>query len=167
MATEIRGLEAIMTAFEEMPTRAQNKVLRFAMRQGINLMRDEARALAPSLTGNLKKAIASAQSRSNDRNIMKFKVKIKSRPYVSNGEKKNPAEYAIPLEMGHIVVGKGGGLKGGRASRKKQREDMKASGVRFVAPKAFMRPAFDSKNEAAFELCVQAFRDKIGELVIA
>lgn len=167
MATEIRGLETIMTAFEEMPTRVQTKVLRFAMRKGINLMRDEARALVHSLTGNLKKAIVSAQSRSNDRNIMKFKVKIKSRPYILNGEKKNPAAYAIPLEMGHIVVGKGGRLKGGRASRKKQREDMKASGVRFVAPEPFMRPAFDSKNEAAFELCVEEFKNKIGELVIA
>lgn len=164
MSTQIKGIEEVFQKFEEIPTKVQNKILRTAMRQGANIMRDEARALVPSDTGNLKKAITSGQSRSKDRNVMVFKVKIKSRPYEKDGVKKNPIHYAIPLEMGHLVVGKGGSIRGSRASRKNQRENMKKSGVSFVAPRPFMRPAFDSKNEAAFEICVQTFRDKIGEL---
>lgn len=165
MANEIRGLEEVTQAFEEMTTRVQNKVLRYALRKGANLMRDEARALAPNDTGNLKKAIISAASRSSDRNIIMYKVKIKSRPYMKDGVKKDPAVYATPLEMGHLVVGRGKGLKGGKNSKAKQRADMKGSGVKFVPPKPFLRPAFDAKNEAAFEAVVEEFKNKIGELI--
>ena len=65
--------KALIKALNQFPIRIQKNVMVGAIRAGSNVVRDEARRLAPADTGNLKKSIATIR-RKGDRNTVQFSV---------------------------------------------------------------------------------------------
>ena len=65
--------KALIKALNQFPVRIQKNVMVGAIRAGSNVVRDEARRLAPIDTGNLKKSIATIR-RKGDRNTVQFSV---------------------------------------------------------------------------------------------
>ena len=55
--TEIKGLKEIINKLNALPEKLENKVVRKAMRKGINEIRDSARSKVAVDTENLKKSI--------------------------------------------------------------------------------------------------------------
>lgn len=84
--------KALIKTLNQLPIRIQKNVMIGAIRAGSNVVRDEARRLAPIDTGNLKKSIATIR-RKGDKNTIQFSVTP------SKGGKNN-GWYAHFLEFG-------------------------------------------------------------------
>lgn len=65
--------EDLLKALKTLPINIQKNVMVGAIRAGSNIVRDEARRLAPIDTGNLKKSIATIR-RKGDKNTVQFSV---------------------------------------------------------------------------------------------
>lgn len=65
--------KALIKALNQFPKNIQKNVMVGAIRAGSNIVRDEARRLAPIDTGNLKKSIATIR-RKGDKNTVQFSV---------------------------------------------------------------------------------------------
>lgn len=74
-AVEITGLKELDRALQELAWPAARRALRKGMRQGANVIRDEARAKAPLDTGLLKRQIRTRE-RSEQEGNMRFAVEI-------------------------------------------------------------------------------------------
>jgi HK97 gp10 family phage protein len=66
--------KALLKALHQFPINIQKNVLRGAVRAGAKPIVDEARALVPKDTGNLKKSIGIVSRKSKDRSKVKFSV---------------------------------------------------------------------------------------------
>lgn len=75
LSVEITGLKELDQALQELAWPAARRALRKGMRQGANVVRDEARAKAPVDSGNLKRLIRTRE-RSEDQGNMRFAVEI-------------------------------------------------------------------------------------------
>lgn len=85
-------IKALLKTLNTLPQNIQKNVMVGAIRAGANVVRDEARRLAPIDTGNLRKSIASIK-RKGDKNTIQFSVTP------SRGGKNN-GWYAHFLEFG-------------------------------------------------------------------
>ena len=125
----ITGLKELQKALAELPQGIARNVLRGAVNAGATVIKTEAKARAPALTGVLKRALYQKQIR----------------------EKSN-------LLLQTFFVG----VRQGKSSKKTKKGVIDAFYARFVEfgtskmpARPFMRPAFESKKEAA----VQAIKD--------
>lgn len=84
--------KALLKTLNTLPQNIQKNVMVGAVRAGANVVRDEARRLAPIDTGNLKKSLVSIRRR-GDKNTIQFSVTP------SKGGKNN-GWYAHFLEFG-------------------------------------------------------------------
>lgn len=75
LSVEIVGLKELDRALQELAWPAARRALRKGMRQGANVVRDEARAKAPVRTGNLKRKIRTRE-RSEEAGNMRFAVEV-------------------------------------------------------------------------------------------
>jgi HK97 gp10 family phage protein len=138
----ITGGKELADLLSKMPVRAANNVMRGALYAGAVVIRDEARRLAPvghpplpkgESPATLRKGIIASRGRGT-RDTLVAKVHLSK-----------DAWYGRLVEFGHRIAA-GGNLRWGRSRRwGRQRGHV----VGAVAPHPFMRPAFDSKRDAA------------------
>lgn len=74
---KITGGKELHALLQQLPVQVETKILRNALARGVNIIRDEARRLAPSETGKLRRAIKTTRDtdRKSGRVIAKVKVK--------------------------------------------------------------------------------------------
>lgn len=72
---QITGLKELDRALQELAWPAARRALRKGMRQGANVVRDEARAKAPIDSGNLKRRIRTRE-RSEEAGNMRFDIEV-------------------------------------------------------------------------------------------
>jgi len=119
------GEKALQRKLAALGRTGANKVLRKALRAGAKVIRTEAQANAPVLTGDLRANI-------RVRAMKRRKQGVGVRVVVGDGWYQGDQFYGAFLEFGHRVGSRRLG-------------DARAT----VEPKPFMRPAFDQKKDAA------------------
>lgn len=146
---EIKGLAELHKTLQELPATIERNVLRGGLRAAGNVVRDEAKRLAPpDQTGDLRKSIRVSMRVRSKAGWVNANVKA--------GDKK--AWYARLVELGtarHWI-------------RPKSKKSLFFAGLAREAvdhpgakPKPFMRPAFDTKAQAAIEAMAEYIRQRL------
>lgn len=155
----IGGLDEIRATLKRLPIETQTKVLAVAVKRAAKPLVDAAKALAPSVTGALRQSIIAIVKKSKRGGS--YAAVGPARGYYKSGAKlgkgadrrgsNSPAHYAYLVEFGHQV-----GTRKTKAARKsKGRASPLASGGKFIAPRAFMRPALlATQSEIASEMAL-------------
>lgn len=144
---QIKGGKELDAFLAQFPLKVQRQVLRNALRRGANVIRDEARLLAPKKTGKMAKSIKTDTRTENGLPVARVRLKGKG------------AYRGVFMEYGvapHIISAEGNLSASAMNRRNKKREALKIGEVYVgkvqhpgVAPRPFMRPALDNKaNEA-------------------
>ena len=184
---EFTGLQDLLSDLRELPRAIQERVLKGALATGAKVIRDEARRLAPVYTefntatgeykpisdkhppaGTLKKAIyytrlVSACTPTTEVWLVSVHKGKKFRA-VSRGSGKgrytenHDAFYASWVEYGHYT--RTPGMTSQQHRKARGGVDIYL-GSRWIPPQPFMRPAFDTKKEAAFQAMREYLLDNL------
>jgi len=92
MPMKIEGLDVLERRLKELDRRTTGNVLRVSLREGMNIIKKEAKTRVSVRTGKLKKRIA-----------VKVTLKARGDCYAKLGFGKDAA-YGIPVELGHSGV---------------------------------------------------------------
>ena len=146
-SVQIKGLKELGEALQTLPVKLERNVMRSAMRAGMKIIMDEARANVPARTGALRDSFKISTR------VTRGTVTAK----VSVGDRK--AFYGRFVEFGtaaHVI----------RAKNRGQLLFFAGGFYRSVnhpgaTPRPFMRPAFDSKHPQA----LQAFANKVRDVL--
>lgn len=167
---EVQGLKELFDTLQQLPIKLEKNVMRGAIRAGAKVVADEARRRAPVLQdpdprrvfGALAKSVR-VMSTGISGGMVKGGVVAGGATTVGRGKSKEAADayYAMWVEYGHFYRGKGQALKGGTASKRAQRRALATSGGVFVPAHPFMRPAIDSKINAAIDATAQYISDRV------
>lgn len=144
----ITGGQELADLLSALPARMANNVMRNALYAGAAVIRDEARRLAPLGHPPLPKGESPATLR---RGIVATRARGSRDTLAAKVHLTKDAWYGRLVEFGHRIAA-GGSLRWGR---KRGRQ------VGAVAPHPFMRPAFDSKRQAAVDAIAEYAREKI------
>lgn len=144
------GLEGVVSTFKNLPLRLQRNVMRGALRAGANVIAEDARLRVPVRSGQLKASIRVASNFVNG--VSMATVKAGSRYKVfsigKSGRKTKRAYKTI-----------------GPSGKAQYHSAYYAHWVEFGTSKmparAFMRPSFESKKEAAVEAVAQYIRERL------
>ena len=179
VAASITGLEGLMAELRALPALMQQRVIRGAVGTGANIIKREAVVLAPEWTGpvskghpppgTLKRAIYAARlmdkcTSTTEVWIVGVRSGKAARHYGTKNSKAGPTQgknldayYGRWVEYGHHV----------RASKSDKKNlhsgAVLKTGAYSVAPKPYMRPAFETKKNEA----VQAMQDYINRHLVA
>lgn len=164
---ELKGFEGLRDGLRELPDDISRNALRAACGAGAAVVRTEARLLAPrGATGTLKRSIYSKQIRElSGYGRQTFYVGARQgKQYQKRGKKQLSADafYARFIEFGHFTRPAGGGrLARGRGRTEKLQAQLAAGQVHWVPPQPFLRPAFESKKEAATGAMAVKLRERL------
>lgn len=176
---DVKGIQELQLALLELPKKIAKNALRGAVYAGARIIAQEAKLKAPVYTGSvaqghpppgtLKRSIITKQipEKSNAFNQTFYVTVRKGKKYQKQGKKGNlsqDAYYANWVEFGHHYAPRG---KHGYGSRKQAMQAVRSgqamiSGSYYMAPKPFMRPAFDSKANEATE----AIKERLAQRII-
>lgn len=161
----VTGMNELRAAFEQMPARLVKGSVRVGLRKGANLVRNQARqnfnsAGGPNeLTGALKASIRVTARRGSPTRVV-FNVVAGA---LSAAQKKkfgaDSAYYALWVEQGHINRKLGQALRGGKARLSAAR----AASTSNTPAHPFMRPAIESKAQAAIDLMIDTIRSNLAQ----
>lgn len=169
----VQGLSELKERLQALPKNISRNVLRGSVAAGAAVIRDEARAQAPAYTGEvsaghpppgtLKRSIIIKQIREKSGpQLQTFYVAVRrGKKYGKQGKKGNLSQdafYASWVEFGHWV-NTGKALGGGRLRDLKRQVAIAGGMSKFVPARPFMRPAFESKKEAALQ-AIKAYLEK-------
>lgn len=133
---KVEGLAELQRRMHELPQKLARSGLRSATNAGIQVIKKEAQAMAPEDTGRLKKAIFVKRSKS---------------------------ESSMTKEVFMVAV------RVGRKAQQKAQDAyywfMQEFGTQKQAAQPFMRPAFESKKQEAFEKFREKLRERLRALV--
>ncbi len=168
--TTIIGLSGVHATLAGVPDKLAKNALRAGLRQAANLIRDAARANfntggGPNdITGALKASIRTVSLKGSPTRIA-FGVAAGA---LTNAQKKkfgiDSTYYAVMVEYGHLMRGKGDALKGGTRSKMAQRFALGKVGAASVAPRPFMRPALEKNAQAAIDMVAATVADKLSDV---
>ncbi|QZP08197.1 HK97-gp10 family putative phage morphogenesis protein [Caenibius sp. WL] len=145
MSIRIKNMDALSRALQQFPLRVQQNAAKRAVRQGVNVLRDEARQTVRRHSGKLAASI---------------KTTVSTRGNVTIGRVRLKGEHAFIgrfIEYGVTAHFIRAGAKKGEQVHSGSGDAMKIGGE-FVtgtilhpgfAPRPFMRPALDSKGSEA------------------
>lgn len=138
-----RELDAML---QSLPVKVERNILRAALRAGAAVFREEAKAKAPVDSGALRRSIKVSTNSKKGRVTAKLKVGGKLAPHA------HLVEYGTKPHT--ITAKQGGGLTvGGNVV-----SSVDHPGAR---PRAFMRPAFDTKPPAAIAAVASKIRERL------
>jgi len=150
-SVKVDGMEELLKKLNALPDKVQNSILTGAIRAGAKLVADEARSLAPSDSGILKKSIGVKKKRSKMKTILWFVVApISTRIWtLQDRHGKKHYNYGRIVEQGKTDWQ----IEHGTASYE-------------ATP--YMRPAFERKGEEAIDATrkymAKRFDKEMGEL---
>lgn len=163
--TTIQGLGDLKANLQSLPDKLMKRVLTSALRQGANVIKDEAKALCPVETGALRASIR-VTARRGTATLVHFNVVAGG---LSSAQQKKfgieTAFYAVMVEEGHLIRGKGQALKGGTRSKSLQRAILVEHGAASVPAHPFMRPALENKAQDAITEIADEVSSRMQELV--
>lgn len=138
--TRFKGGKELQDALNQLPAKIERNVMRSALRQGANVIRNQARQNVPVEDGDLKKSIkVSTRARGG-----------KTTATLRAGDKR--AFYAHMIEFG---VAPHGVKKGAKRKSGKYQDGKKHPGF---SAKPFMRPAVDDKADEAVQAVANQVR---------
>ncbi len=133
----ITGIDDVVRALDELKESTQRRLTRAAARKAMRPVVPDARRGVPRDTGTLRQSIGiKAPRRSKKGDIVVSVGPRRGFAYEVKGEKRDPFQYGIPVEYGHVT--RGGG---------------------FVPPAGFLRAAFHRHRNAI----VDRFAGALGE----
>lgn len=136
----ISGMAELARKLEGMAANVQRNTLRKAVSSGAAIIRNEAKALAPVDTGEMRRDIQMKRERTPDSQIATYAV------YVRSGKKSRLAGRARNVERDSFYW------------------RFVEFGTSKMAAQPFMRPAFNAKKEEAAEQIKATLAAKIAEL---
>ncbi|WP_295991571.1 hypothetical protein [Rugamonas sp.] len=153
---KLDGLNEVIGRLNALPERLVIGSLRSGLRQGANLIRDQARANfegagGPNeLTGALKASIRTTSRRGSPTRVVFNVVAGSLTAKQSDKFGAQSAFYALWVEQGHINRKLGEALKGGRRSRAAQR----AASTSNTPAYPYMAPALRERAQDAIDMVV-------------
>lgn len=118
MSAEVRGLEELIKKLNDLPKKLENRVIRAAVRQGANIIKEKAQSYVPENTGALKKSIKVSGAKAKP-GVISFKIRPTNNTkkgisvfygrFIENGTSKMVAKpFMRPAfdEAGDEVIGK-------------------------------------------------------------
>lgn len=158
MSIHIKNMDALTRALMQFPLRVQQNAAKRAMRQGANVIRDEARLKAPKKSGKLAASIKTSVNTSGNLTVAKVRLRG-DHAYLGRF-----IEYGVAA---HFISA--GAKKGDTISTRggKGRKTMKIGGDYVTgtilhpgfSPRPFMRPALDAKRSDATDAVRQVLSD--------
>jgi HK97 gp10 family phage protein len=164
---KIEGLADLRMRMEGVSDKLVKNVLRSGLRQGANVVRNQARAnfdgaVGPSeITGALKASIRVTQRRGTPTRVV---FNVVAGDLTSAQRKKfgtDAAFYALWVEKGHINRKAGQALRGSKAAI----TAIRAASTNNTPAHPFMRPAIQAKAQEAVDVMVQAIGARLPEVV--
>jgi len=172
VSVQITGMADLLRDLNELPTVIQKKIMLGATATACSVIRKEAVRLAPQYTrdiqqghpppGTLKKAIYQARIASKCTPTVEYWiVDVRSGRKARNSKRGKgsvnlDAYYAYFVEHGHFVRQSKGLTKGQKKART-------VSGkVKYIPPRPFMRPAFETKKAEAQKAFMDYLQEHIG-----
>lgn len=134
---DVTGLSELRGRFSELPNRLMKNVLKSSLRQAANVVKDEAKSRVPVSSGALKSSIRVISRRGSPTSVLMSVVAgdLTGKQQSKFGQKS--AFYALFVEKGSVNM----------------------------AAHPFMKPAIESKAQAAIDVMVQAIGDKLADQV--
>lgn len=145
MKLEVEGVETIVAALRDMRHDLARRHLAAAVRAGAEVIREEAQRRAPVDTGALRDDIKTRRVMNPVDAPVEYRVANSKETF-----------YARFVEFGHAKV-KPGQYREYRATLRAKREW--AGG--YVAPRPFMRPAFDTKRDEAQRVIARELKRRL------
>ena len=142
---EVEGVETIAAALRDMRHDLARRHLAAAVRTGAEVIREEAQRRAPVRTGALRDDIKTRRVANPTDAPVEYRV--------ANGPE---TFYARFVEFGHAKVARGQYRQYRATLRARQ-----AWQGGYVAPRPFMRPAFDTKREEAQRVIVRELKRRL------
>lgn len=159
----VSGMAELRRAFEQLPAKLVKNSIRTGLRKGANLVKQQAQAnfnagQGPSdLSTALRKSIRVAARRGTATRVV-FNVVAGE---LTSAQKKKFGEesafYALMVERGHINRKLGQALRGSKSGVKAARNASTSN----TPAHPFMRPAIDSKAQAAIDLMIATIRTNL------
>lgn len=137
------GDKALARMFKRMPLKVQRNVTRRAVRRGANIIKAEARRLAPKRTGLMARSIVVKGSRSRSPFVVRMKVTTRAGLY------KGKAYYAAFQEFGW------------RTGKRRPKSGDRRIARREIPGRHFMEHAADSKWRETAETIMREWRVEI------
>ena len=171
---EVKGLRELGNILRELPKNIGRNVLRSAVSSGAAVIRDEAKHRAPVDTGEMQKDIMIKRSRDCTDQKAIYAVYVRSGKKSRLAGKKRGVDrdsfYWRFIEFGHFSRPPDGGnllrhTDRGDVNNSALASQVQTGAVRWIAAKPFMRPAFETKKEAAVEAIADKLRTRIPEEV--
>lgn len=139
----IKGGKELDEFLKSLPAKVEKNIMRSALRAGVNVLKDAAKQNVPVKSGDLRRSI---------------KVSTGSRGGIVTAKVQTNMWYAHFVEFGtaaHTIKAKGKGMLafGGIFARAINHPGAKA--------KPFMRPALDSRTDAAIEAVTNRVRERL------
>lgn len=142
----VKGLSELQAFLDQLPAKMEANIMRAAMRQGANVVRDEAKANAPVKTGLLRDGLKVTTS--SRRGVVSAKVKATGKhAYLARWlEYGTAAHFIKPKRARSLFIA---GI---------MRNGVDHPGA---APKPFLRPALDSQSQAALVAVGEAIKKRL------
>ncbi len=144
--THVKGLAALQKALDELPAKMEQNIMRVAMRQGMNVIRDEARNNVPVQTGELKKGLKVSTSAKKGMVLARLKATGKH-GYVANWLEYGTAAHIINPKVAKDL------FFGGKFAHHIDHPG--------IVLRPFMRPAMDTQAQAALVATGEAVKAKL------
>lgn len=146
MTANVTGLKELQAFLDQLPAKVEANIMRAALRQGANVVRDEAKANVPVKSGVLKAGIkVSTKSR---RGVVTASIKASGKHgYLANWLEHGVAAHFIKPKTAKSLFFAG-----------LFRDGVDHPGI---APKPFMRPALDSQSQAALLAVGEAIKKRL------
>lgn len=163
---EMQGMAELRAKLKDVPDKWLKNALKRGLRQASNIVKNEAKANfgsgdgPNSLSGALRASIRVTPRRGTPTKVV-FNVvagnltKAQTKKFGAMS-----AFYAQMVERGHINRKKGQALRGSRSGKRA----MRATSTANTPPHPFMRPAIESKGQAAVDAVVETIRNSLNEL---
>ena len=145
----VKGLAELQRALDTLPAKIESNIMRGALRAGANVIKAEAKAQVPRRSGKLASSIR--VSVSLRRGTVKASVK-------AGGRGKGGAWYARLVELGtkaHVIKARPGSALNVHGTLVSSVQHPGAH------PKPFLRPAMDSRAQAAVEAVREYIRTRL------
>ena len=168
MTVNFIGLNELKAKLAALPSGIQNNIMRSAVRQGANVVKDAAKENFPgsddgpeSLTGALKASIRVSPGKGSQTLAVAYVMAGTLTPAQTKKFGADSAFYALWVEKGHINRKMNDALRGSQAFKRGQR----ATSTSNTPPHPFMRPALDNNISAVIDAMTQTISSKLPDEV--
>jgi HK97 gp10 family phage protein len=144
--TNVKGLSELQAFLDQLPAKMEANIMRSALRQGANVVRDEARSNVPVKTGLLRDGLKVTTS--SRRGVVTAKVKATGKhAYLARWIEYGTAAHFIKPKTAKSLFIAG----------------LFSNGVEHpgAAPKAFLRPALESQSQEALVTVGEAIKRRL------